>query len=261
MLAAGCGAGAAEREAPAPQPAVGLIGHRGASRDAPENTIAAVDLAFAQGAHGVEIDVWLSRDDEVIVFHDETTERFGGSDAPVASQTLAELRALDVGDGQRIPRLADVLARVPEGRTLFVEIKSGVDTVDAVIDVVEAHHPRARGGDVAYEGFDLEVMRAVRARAPRVAVYWVVGARRDPDTRALLPHPPKLAAVAAQHRMTGVAVDYRGVDDAFRAAVAAAGIELYVWTVDDPGEVRRMRDAGARWIETNVPAAAAGALQ
>jgi glycerophosphoryl diester phosphodiesterase len=89
----------------------------------------------------------------------------------------------------------------------------------------------------------------------------VVGARRDPDTRALLPHPPKLAAVAAQHRMTGVAVDYRGVDDAFRAAVAAAGIELYVWTVDDPGEVRRMRDAGARWIETNVPAAAAGALQ
>src|SRR5512138_815337 len=87
-----------------------VLGHRGASADAPENTLAAFRLALEQGADGVELDVWRCRTGEVVVLHDEDTRRVAGSPLRVREATLAELRALDVGAwkgpgfrGERIP--------------------------------------------------------------------------------------------------------------------------------------------------------------
>src|ERR1043166_6151700 len=93
-----------------------IIAHRGASHEAPENTLAAVQLAWEQGADAVEIDVHQSRDEHIIVIHDAHTRKTAGVMRRVRSQTLEEPTALDVGRwkhrrwaGQRIPTLAQVL--------------------------------------------------------------------------------------------------------------------------------------------------------
>tara|TARA_B100000745_G_C19782764_1_gene256469 strand:- start:6 stop:407 length:402 start_codon:yes stop_codon:yes gene_type:complete len=101
---------------------VEIIAHRGASHDAPENTLESVKLGWAQGADAVEVDVYLSKDGHIVVHHDSDTKKLAGVDRKVVDQTLAELRQLDVGawkgpkwKGVRIPELDDVLATIPEG--------------------------------------------------------------------------------------------------------------------------------------------------
>src|SRR6478672_5367982 len=103
-----------------------IIAHRGASFDAPENTLAAIRLGWDQGADGVEFDVRLSRDGQIVVIHDADTRRVANVDRLVSDQTVDELRQLDVGRwkgpqfaGERIPTLAEVLAIVPAGKTAF----------------------------------------------------------------------------------------------------------------------------------------------
>ena len=93
-----------------------IVAHRGASHDAPENTLASVNLAWKRKAPSVEIDVYLSRDKRVVVYHDKTTKRIGGRDREVKDQTLEELRQLDVGSwkspkykGEQVPTLEEVL--------------------------------------------------------------------------------------------------------------------------------------------------------
>lgn len=93
-----------------------IIAHRGESFDAPENTLAAIELAWKRGARAVEIDVHLSKDNHVVVFHDFNTKRLSGVNKNVRSQTLQQLRALDVGSwkgvhwkGEQIPEINDVL--------------------------------------------------------------------------------------------------------------------------------------------------------
>src|SRR5262247_3042575 len=95
-----------------------IIAHRGASSYAPENTIAAFDLALQMGAHHLELDVHLTCDDHLVVIHDDAVDRTTNGTGPVASQTLAVLQMLDAGAwfgeafaGARIPTLADVLTR------------------------------------------------------------------------------------------------------------------------------------------------------
>ncbi|HZI31523.1 MAG TPA: glycerophosphodiester phosphodiesterase family protein, partial [Candidatus Binatia bacterium] len=113
-----------------------LIAHRGASYDAPENTLAAVNLAWQQNADAVEVDVHLSKDRKLVVIHDDNTRRTGGVDDKVSEQTLSKLRSLDVGcwkgkqwTGEKVPLLEEVLAAIPEGRRLFVELKCGSEGV------------------------------------------------------------------------------------------------------------------------------------
>src|SRR5512138_1747669 len=117
---------------PAPRAAGRPIvhGHRGASADAPENTLAAFRLAMAQGADGVELDVWRCASGEVVVFHDDDATRIAGSPLRPKDATLAELRALDVGAhrgeafrGERIPLLDEVLEALPSA-VVNVELKS-----------------------------------------------------------------------------------------------------------------------------------------
>src|SRR5215470_9529657 len=107
-----------------------ILGHRGASADAPENTLPAFRLALEQGADGVELDARLCRSGEVVVFHDERLERLTGATGRVADTSWADLARLEVRAGSagaapgRIPRLSDVLAVLPRTAFVNVELKS-----------------------------------------------------------------------------------------------------------------------------------------
>src|SRR5512133_60470 len=124
-----------------------LIAHRGASREAPENTLAAFDLAWQQGADGIEADFRLTADGRIVCLHDATTGRTANLDLVVADSSFAELQQLDVGSwkgtrwqGERIPTLEEVLARLPLGKRLFIELKSGPEMLAPLRRILTASH-------------------------------------------------------------------------------------------------------------------------
>lgn len=234
VIVAAC---SARPEAPAVKMRAGIVGHRGASKDAPENTLASCRLAWDRGAESCEIDVRLTADDVPVLIHDETTDRTAGKPGVVADLTLDELQAID----PRIPTLASVIAAIPPGRELFIEIKSAPDTVPTVVSVIEAANPAP--GSIAMQSYDAVGLAAAAALLPDVPTYWDL----DP------PYTTDIIDACKRHGFTGLALDFRGVDDALADAILAAGLQLDVWVVDDPAQQQAWLDRGARYVETDVP--------
>jgi glycerophosphoryl diester phosphodiesterase len=232
--------------------------HRGASARAPENTVAAVKLAFEAMADGAEVDVRISADGAVVVIHDEDTERVGGRKLLVSAQTLAELKELDVGSwkspayaNERIPTLAEVLVLIPAGKTLFVEIKGGASDVPTVLETIAKTQS---AGTIAIESFSLEVLEAVGRTAPSLGRHWTIMAEEDPENAdRLLPHDLALVEKATKLGFAGLSVDGRGLRNGFANAASAAGLELAVWTVDHVAIAKAMSALPITWIETNEP--------
>ena len=116
-----------------------IIAHRGASFDAPENTLASVHLAWEQNIDYVEVDVRLTKDNILVVFHDETTIRFNQIDKSINEYSFEELLAIDVGifkgeqwRNESIPTLEEVLKTIPANGTLVVELKDGTEMENAL---------------------------------------------------------------------------------------------------------------------------------
>jgi glycerophosphoryl diester phosphodiesterase len=231
------------------------IAHRGASGRAPENTHAAFAAALALGAEAIELDCQLSADGELVVIHDETLDRTTDGRGPVGDRTAAELARLDAGSwfgpeyrDERIPRLADVLAQVRDRVTLNVEIKSARD-LGAIEPKLAALVAAERAAEwVVFSSFHEHAVRNMRAAAP-----WArLGVLCDEDPRA------RCLALAAD---VGVELlipgrrwlDARIVDDAH-----ARGLDVWVWTVNEPGEMRRLVALGVDAIFSDFPERFAG---
>lgn len=236
---------------------VEIVGHRGASYDAPENTVASVKLAWEQKADAAEFDVYLTKDRQVVVIHDKDTKRTaGGVNKVVAESTLAELRALDVGKwkgekyaGERIPTLAEVLATVPAGKRVFIEVKPGPEMVPELLAAMAAGKLPAERTPVI--SFNAGVIAAVKKARPDVPAYWIVSLNtkdKAPPTAA------ELIAKAKEIRADGLDLSASpALDAAYAKAVRDAGLKLYVWTVNDPAVARRMVGLGVDGITTDRP--------
>lgn len=235
---------------------VEIIAHRGASYDAPENTLASVRLGWQQGADAVEVDVHLSKDNRVVVIHDADTKRVTGVKQLVRECTLAELQKLDCGKwkapcwkGERFAPLEEALATIPSGKRMLVEIKSGPEIIPHFGTAID----RARR-QVVPIGFDLETMRLLKKACPTLEMYWVVGWRRDWKRGGWLPKPAMMIEQCVEAGFDGLDVGSNGpLSVGFASKVKAAGLKLYVWTVDSPAKARKLRDAGVDGIATNRP--------
>jgi glycerophosphoryl diester phosphodiesterase len=221
-----------------------VVAHRGASHDHPENTLAAFRAAWALGVEAVELDVRITKDGVAVVIHVATTERVAGVDRAVADQTLAELRALDVGAGERIPLLVEALATIPAGRTMFVEIKTPRETARVIADVIGART------DIALQSFDAEALAALQQLTGRPA-YWTVSPQRIADVPQ--PYPLVLIEGAKLRGFTGLALSHGSVTPEFVAAARAAGLQLDVWTVNDAAQLADWLAQDVRWVETDRP--------
>lgn len=229
-----------------------IIAHRGASYDAPENTLASVRLAWEQGADAVEVDVHLSRDNRVVVIHDADTKRIAGVKHVVRSLTFSELQKLDVGrwklpkfKGERLAALEDVVATIPAGKRMLVEIKTGPEIV--------RHFPQVPS-NVAPISFDLEAVAAIKAARPDLECYWVLGWRRDWKRGGWLPKPAQMIEQTLARNLDGLDVGANGpVTAAFVKKVHDAGLKVYVWTVDASVKARQLGAAGVDGIATNRP--------
>ena len=237
---------------------VEIIAHRGASYDAPENTLAAVKLGWEQAKDGVEIDIHLSKDGKIVVIHDPDTKRIAGVDRKVTDQTLSELRALDAGKwkgtpwiGERIPTLEEVLATVTDGKRLFIEIKCGPEVLPELKRVIGAS--RKKPEQLVIIAFSYEVAKRAKADLPAIQTYWLYDWKKDKDTGAEFT-PEEIIAKATAAGVDGIDVSFKGpVDAVFVRKAKSAGLKVYVWTVDDPDVAKELVAAGVDGITTNRP--------
>lgn len=237
--------------------AVEIIAHRGASHDAPENTVAAIKLAWEQGADGSEFDVYLSSDQQIVVIHDKDTKRTGGGvEKLVANSTLAELQQLDYGSwkdpkfrGERIPTIADMFATVPAGKKVFVEVKCGPEIVPALDKALTASKLKPEQTPVI--AFDSRVIAELKKVRPDVPAYWLVSLNKKDAP------PPSVESVIAKAReIKADGLDLsatEALDEAYAKAIHDAKLPLYVWTVNKPELARRMIQLGVNGITTDRP--------
>jgi glycerophosphoryl diester phosphodiesterase len=240
--------------------ALKLIGHRGASADAPENTLAAFRLAFEQGADGIEGDFYLTRDGQVVCLHDADTGRTGDKNLQVSTSTLAELRTVDVGAkkaagfrGERIPTLAEVLAIVPAGKDFYVEVKCGPEILPALEQDIKAS--KVRPEQIAVISFSPEVIAAARRKMPNIRAYGLAEFKRTADSAAWQPDMPRVLDTLQRTRAVGLGAG--GPLDWFSKehvrALRDAGFEVHCWTIDDEPTARALQALGVDSITTNRP--------
>ena len=153
-----------------------IIGHRGASADAPENTLAAFRRAAENGADGIELDVRLSGDGDVVVIHDATVDRTTNGQGSVASMTVAELQALDAGSGEYIPTLDEVFALFGDSFLYNVELKGsgardrGLEA--AVAELITTHNLERQVVVSSFNQFSLRRARRLLPSNTMTAVLW-----------------------------------------------------------------------------------------
>ncbi len=236
--------------------AMDIAAHRGASHDAPENTLAAFRLGLAQGADLLECDVHLTRDGALAVIHDPRTLRTAGEDLEVASQEFARLGRLDVGRwkapafaGERIPRLEEVLALLPEGRRALVELKSGPEAAPALTRALQAS---GKAGRVLVMSFREDSLRAVHGLLPDQPTIWLRKAPRDAQGRPAA-FPAGLAGEARAQGFQGLGLQSSGLTAELARAAREARLLVLAWTVDEPAEARRLSALGIDVLVTNRP--------
>lgn len=244
--------------APVPMlPGVIIIAHRGASYDAPENTLAAVRLAWSQDADAVEVDVHLTSDGRLAVIHDDDARRTTRVERRVAEMSLAELQRLDAGSwkgavfaGETVPSLDAALLLVPPGRRIFVEVKSGFEAVRELVRSLM--RCRLNPAQVAVIAFDFAVASAAKRQLARCEVCWLI--ERDSVDGQLC--VAEIVRRAREAKLDGLDLEagWVAADAELAAQVRAAGLKLYVWTVDDAHLARRLEAAGVEGITTNRPA-------
>jgi glycerophosphoryl diester phosphodiesterase len=236
-----------------------IFGHRGAMARAPMNTMASFALAKSQGADGIELDIHLSSDGELVVIHDETVDATTNGRGNVAELTLAQLHALDAGawfspeySQQRIPTLNEVFAGFGGGFLINVEIKSPRATVDrlvtALADCVRRHNLPER---VLVSCFDPVILRRVKHMMPSV----MAGFLYQPGMPAAHYLPLEKLRHEARHPRHDM------VDEEYMNRARARGYYVNVWTVNEPKRALELRRLGVNIIMTDDPAAITSALR
>jgi glycerophosphoryl diester phosphodiesterase len=235
-----------------------IIAHRGYSSRAPENTLAAMDAALEAGARALEWDVQIASCGTPVLFHDVHLGRTSNGVGPVRRRTLGQLQALDAGrwfspefEGERIPSLAEALAHVA-GRVgrIYTEIK-GYREMEDLDRIVQVTRDSGLMDQTVFISLDWITLDRVTSQAPGHPIGYVAD---DPDRI--------LAAVARASAHGAAFVDAKAevllADPSTAADVRGAGLDLGVWTVDDPGQAQRLLDEGVTRFTTNEVAALLG---
>jgi len=237
-----------------------IVAHRGASAAAPENTLAAIRAAAAEGARWVEVDVKLSRDGVCILMHDDHLRRTTNGRGEVAQYDLDELKCLDAGSwfsrrfaGERIPTLVETIELALElDLDLNLEIKPCPgrqhETALAVVEALRRHWPESRPWPLL-SSFAVASLEEVRLRAPEMP-------------RGLLIGRPTRRGQGMLDRLACVTLhcDSRRVTKGLVGALAATGRPVLCYTVNDPQRARRLLRLGVASIITDRPADLMSAL-
>jgi glycerophosphoryl diester phosphodiesterase len=229
-----------------------IFAHRGASAHAPENTVAAFQLAAQEGADGIEFDVKLTKDGQVVAHHDATLDRTTDGQGRLKDFSLAELKKLDAGAwfgeqyrGERIPTLDEIFEAVGGKLFMNIELTNYAAPFDSLVDKVTETVKRHRmEGQILYSSFLPHNLIRAGALTPGL-----------PRGQLALPGP-----AGWWQRSWGGFLKLQA-DHPFSADVSAASVErshahgrrVYTWTVNQPEEMRRLQTLGVDGIITDDP--------
>jgi glycerophosphoryl diester phosphodiesterase len=238
-----------------------IIAHRGASQEAPENTMAAFRLAWEQGADGIELDVQVTKDGQLVVFHDDTTRRTTGVPGRMAEHPSASVLRFDAGlwkharwKGERVPLLSEVLAEAPSERRVFIELKAGAEIMPE-LDRILAGSPLIPEQRMLM-GFDFDLMVKVREQFPDGETGWIIDRPWKSARLERILESAKAAAFPWLHFSSEWPLD-----EAMLGKVHDAGFQVSAWTVDEPRHAQRLASLGIDAIITNEPLRIRAALQ
>jgi glycerophosphoryl diester phosphodiesterase len=227
---------------------VKIIGHRGASYLAPENTVASSELAWSLGADAVETDIYLSADNRIMCIHDSNTKRTTGEDHIIKETGSGELRKLDAGSfkdvkyrGEKIPFLSEVIKAVPKGKELVVEIKCGSEVLPYLKKEIRKY---GKGRSFVFIAFDFKTISETKKYFPDNACYWLCS-----NPGLFEKTLPQVTGAG----LDGVSLSFGIINEKSIADIRKLNLELYTWTVDDPAEAKRLIGLGVKGITTNRP--------
>jgi glycerophosphoryl diester phosphodiesterase len=240
--------------------------HRGASARAPENTLEAFRLAVEAGAGGLELDVRMTRDGEVVVIHDATVDRVTDGSGAVAGMTLDEVRRFDAGysfspdggrtfpyrgRGVRIPTLAEVYEEFPDAYVNADIKEAQPEAEEAVLSVIK---DAAAEGRTLVASTDHAVLRRFRkVSGGRISTG---ASRREIAAFYVLSSLHLEALVSPAYEALQVPVEHRGfklVTPRFVRAAHSRGVRVDVWTINDVAEMNQLLDLGVDVIMTDRP--------
>lgn len=223
-----------------------IIAHRGASGDAPENTLKAFHLAHQQGADGIELDIFLSRDGELVVTHDENLKRLTGQNLKTRHLPLTELKKLDFGQGEKIPTLKEVFHQFG---ALFskinVEIKSTGYFTDGIekklIEMIKIFKLEDR---ILISSFNFLHLLRMKKRAPHL-------------NRGFLIHPPKRWArhpwLIGLCKPTSFNLPHAWCTGKKLKEYQAKAPQIWLWTVNEERDMQFWIEKSITAIITNYP--------
>ncbi|WP_163541693.1 glycerophosphodiester phosphodiesterase [Occultella kanbiaonis] len=242
-----------------------VYAHRGASIELPENTLAAFAKALEYGAEGIELDCYKAKDGRVVVIHDETLDRTTDATGPVNERTSEELRQVDAGHGEYVPTLDEVLALVTGRMRVNIEIKDP-EAVDGVIAAVAAFDDL----DWFASSGHWDALEQLHERTGAQVYPLTIGTKENaeamleryrdqvtPEQAAALERIARdwtdAVAFGRSVNAPGISIYEQNLTPEIIEGIHAAGMEAWVWTVNDPARALEVAAMGADAICTDAP--------
>ncbi len=232
-----------------------IIAHRGESAEAPENTLAAINLAWQNGTDGIEIDIQLTKDNKIVVFHDKNTRRTCGVNGPVRFLKLDELKNLNAGFHkglrwqEQIPTLREVLQTVPKKKSIFIELKSGRKIIPALKEILQ--NTSLEFEQIKIIGFNLKTMSEAKKELPKFEVFWT---RRIGQEKIFFNKKGwnKIIEKAKQNNFEGLTFSYsKKLRVEIVKSIKAENLKIFVWTVNNLKKAVRLADLNIDGIMTD----------
>ena len=226
------------------------VAHRGESYLAEDNTLASIRLAWELGAPAAECDIMLTRDKEVVLFHDKKGGRLTGHDFEVKETDYSEIKDYTIllrdtnlpeYNAETIPLLSEVLATIPADRTLVIEIKTGPEILPYMAKVIADYW---KTGNIAFIAFDFETILATKTIYPNIPCYYLSAIGLEVNS--------KFKQIKASN-LDGVNLRHQIINKKLVKKFNRADKDVWCWTVNDPEDARKMINAGVSAITTDRP--------
>ena len=242
-----------------------VVAHRGASGEAPENTIPAFKLAWRQGADAIEGDFHLTKDGQVVGIHDANTKKVAAKNLVVKNTTLAELKKLDVGikkgtafENTSIPTIGEVFKTIPAKKKIYIEIKCGLEIIPPLLR--EVSKSQLEKEQIVFICFDAKIIGEVKMKAPHFKAYWLSDVKQNKDG-SFTPSLEDSLVTLRKVKADGMSSSRSGIDDEFISKLQMAGFEHHVWTVNEIKTAQWFANQGTLSVTTDFPGRIKGALK
>ncbi len=234
-----------------------IVAHRGASKDAPENTIPAFNLAWQQGADAIEADFHLTKDNHIVCFHDKNTKIIADKNLTISQSTLAELRTLDVGlkhnkkfKGTTIPLISEVFATVPKQKKIYIEVKCGIEIIPHLLKAIDKSG--LKDEQIIIICFNPNVLQAIKNKTPQYKALWLCKIKKT--LGRVTPSKESILTTLKKINADGLSSNKDYISEASVQRLIQKGYEYHAWTVDDTKTAYQLNTWGIKSITTNVPA-------